>query len=137
MSQFVLDCSVSLSWCFADEVNDYADSVLNSLQTCNALVPNLWAFEAANVLLVAERRNRITPAQSIRAITLLQALPIYMDSIRSLDHHLLAFIYCFDFKLCTKPLTPLKVLLITWRAIASFFNRSFSFTKPEIRSFTA
>nr|WP_275072601.1 type II toxin-antitoxin system VapC family toxin [Petrachloros mirabilis] len=75
-----MDCSVSMSWCFGDEANEYADSVLNSLQTMNALVPSLWAIEATNVLLVAERRNRITPAQSIRAITLLQALPIFTDA---------------------------------------------------------
>ncbi len=80
MSGFVLDCSVSLSWCFEDEANEYADAVLNSLQTCNALVPNLWAIEATNILLVAERRSRITPAQSIRAIALLQALPIFTDA---------------------------------------------------------
>ncbi len=79
MTRFVLDCSVSMSWCFDDEANEYADSVLNSLQTISALVPNLWAIEATNVLLVAERRKRITPAQSIRAIALLQALPIFTD----------------------------------------------------------
>ncbi|MGB8701305.1 MAG: type II toxin-antitoxin system VapC family toxin [Thermosynechococcaceae cyanobacterium] len=81
MSRFVLDCSVSLSWCFEDEANPYADSVLDALQDSSALVPSLWAFEAANALLVAERRNRISSAQSIRAIALLQALPIFTDEV--------------------------------------------------------
>lgn len=72
-----------MSWCFSDETNAYADVVLDSMQDPQqkavALVPNLWSLEVANVLLVAERRQRLTPAQTTRAITLLQALPITID----------------------------------------------------------
>ncbi|AFZ31107.1 PilT domain-containing protein [Gloeocapsa sp. PCC 7428] len=81
MSQFVLDCSVTMSWCLIDETNSYADAVLNSFNTdgVEALTPQLWSLEVANVLLVAERRGRITQAQTTRVITLLQALPIVID----------------------------------------------------------
>lgn len=82
MTKFVLDCSVTMSWCFSDEANAYADVVLGSMQASlhgAAVVPNLWSLEVANVLLVAERRQRLTPAQTTRAITLLQALPITID----------------------------------------------------------
>jgi predicted nucleic acid-binding protein len=39
----------------------------------------LWSLEVANVLVVAERRKRLTEAQMIRAVALLQALPIDVD----------------------------------------------------------
>lgn len=72
-----------MSWCFSDETNAYADVVLGSMQDPQrkavALVPSLWSLEVANVLLVAERRQRLTPAQTTRAVTLLQALPITVD----------------------------------------------------------
>jgi predicted nucleic acid-binding protein len=68
-----------MSWCFDDETNAYADEVLGSLLTAEAVVPVLWSLEVANVLVVAERRKRLTEAQMIRAIALLQALPISVD----------------------------------------------------------
>jgi predicted nucleic acid-binding protein len=81
LSRFVLDCSVTMSWCFEDEVNEYSESILSSLQFSQALVPSLWALEVANVLLVAERRKRINAAQVAHAISLLQSLPISFDSL--------------------------------------------------------
>ena len=68
-----------MSWCFDDETNTYADEVLGSLLTAEAVVPVLWSLEVANVLVVSERRKRLTEAQMIRAIALLQALPILVD----------------------------------------------------------
>jgi predicted nucleic acid-binding protein len=68
-----------MSWCFDDETNTYADEVLGSLLTAEAVVPNLWFLEVANVLVIAERRKRLTEAQIIRAVALLQALPIGVD----------------------------------------------------------
>jgi predicted nucleic acid-binding protein len=79
LTRFVLDCSVAMSWCFDNETNAYADEVLGSLLTAEAVVPVLWSLEVANVLVVAERRKRLTEAQMIRAIALLQALPISVD----------------------------------------------------------
>lgn len=79
MTDFVLDCSVALSWCFEDESDPYADCVLDSLRNTSAIVPQLWMLEVANVLLVAERRSRTTRAQTIRVVELLQSLPIIID----------------------------------------------------------
>ena len=56
MTTFVLDNSVAMRWLLAsDKVSDqrYAESVLISLANAEALVPNLWHLEAANVLLGA------------------------------------------------------------------------------------
>ncbi len=78
--QFVLDCSVAISWCLVDENNDYANAILAMMSDCEAFVPGIWSLEIANVLLVAERRNRITQEQSSEAIALLQSLLIQIDT---------------------------------------------------------
>jgi predicted nucleic acid-binding protein len=49
-----------LSWCFQDENTEYSRSVLTMLRRNYAVVPALWVFEVANVLILAERRGRIT-----------------------------------------------------------------------------
>lgn len=77
--QFVLDCSVAISWCLVDEDNDYANSILAIMPDAEAFVPGIWSLEIANVLLVAERRNRMTQEQSQEAIALLQSLLIQVD----------------------------------------------------------
>ena len=60
MGPFVVDASLALSGCFADEATPYNRSVLATLQATYAVVPALWPFEVANVLALAERRQRIT-----------------------------------------------------------------------------
>lgn len=76
----VIDTSVTMAWCFEDEANEATDAVLDRLTDDQAVVPSLWQLEVANVLLVAERRKRITEAQAMRFIDLLGALPIRIDS---------------------------------------------------------
>ncbi len=79
MKPLVIDCSVTMAWCFDDEGSEYAERVLEHLAEAEAWVPSLWAFEVANVLLVAERRGRLTPADSVRFVALLGDLPILID----------------------------------------------------------
>lgn len=80
MSSFVLDASVALSWCFEDEADAAGDAVLRRLAAGSAAVPGIWPLEVANVLLGAERRQRITAAESARFLNLLEALPIEVDA---------------------------------------------------------
>lgn len=75
----VLDASVALAWCFADEGGAYADRVLDHLEQDEAWVPALWSLEVANALLAAERRGRMEAAAALRAMALLLALPIAVD----------------------------------------------------------
>ena len=77
--RFVLDCSVTMSWCFSDEVNDFADAVLDFIAESEALAPVIWPLEVSNVMLVAERRGRISKAQLMRLVELLGALPVTVD----------------------------------------------------------
>jgi predicted nucleic acid-binding protein len=79
---FVVDNSVVMSWCFQDETNQYADTVLERLAEATAFVPSIWPLEVVNVLLVAERKKRLSKADSIRFITLLSELPIIVEHER-------------------------------------------------------
>lgn len=79
MSLFVLDCSVTMAWCFEDQSDSYTDKVLESFAKGEGRVPSLWQLEVANVLLGAERRGRLQAADSSRFIELLKNLPIVMD----------------------------------------------------------
>lgn len=80
MDEFVLDTSVAMAWCFEDETNPYADAVLDSLIDNAALAPSIWPLEVGNVLLVAERRNRIFQSDSMRFLELLSSLPIKVEN---------------------------------------------------------
>ena len=80
MGEFVLDTSVAMAWCFEDETNPYADAVLDSLIDNAALAPSIWPLEVGNVLLVAERRDRISQPDSMRFLELLSSLPIKIES---------------------------------------------------------
>ena len=76
---FVLDASVALAWCFADEGGAYAPEVLEALRGGEAFVPAHWALEVSNGLLVAERKHRITAQEATPVARLLLALPIAVE----------------------------------------------------------
>ena len=82
MTALVVDCSVTMAWCFEDENDALADAVLDCLidGQSDVWVPSLWPLEVANVLTVAERRGRITTAEAFRFVDLLSALPIVVDA---------------------------------------------------------
>ena len=70
-----------MAWCFEDEVNPYAERVLDELKRDDreAVVPSLWTLEVVNVLLVAERKKRLSPAQSRHFLALLALLPVTIE----------------------------------------------------------
>lgn len=85
---FVLDCSVTMAWCFEDEITEYSENALNSLFNAKAIVPPLWDLEVTNVLLQALRKKRITKMQLIRFKDSLSLLPIqiqYAQEHRSIN----------------------------------------------------
>lgn len=77
---FVLDSSRALAFVRVDEANAATDRVLDSLgEGAKAYVPALWSWEVVNVLVLAERRGRITEGQALRHAAHLRALPIETD----------------------------------------------------------
>jgi len=61
------------------EATDETNAALDHVTEQGAIVPSLWHLEIANVLLMAERRSRISRAQRSRAIGAFAALPIMID----------------------------------------------------------
>ena len=80
MTVFVLDCSITVSWLFADQASPQTDMLLDRLNEGPALVPNLWNLEVGNVLAQSERRGRINASQSASCLELLSRLPIEVDA---------------------------------------------------------
>lgn len=78
-ARFVIDNSIVMTWCFEDEGNDYAEAVLDSLEVAQAVVPAIWPLELGNVLLVAERKNRLSEAAVVRFLALVNNLPIIVE----------------------------------------------------------
>ena len=76
MGLIVLDASVTLSWCFADEASDYSDRVLDFVRRNEGAVPVLWSLEISNVLLQAVKADRIDNNDSLEFLELLSKLPI-------------------------------------------------------------
>jgi predicted nucleic acid-binding protein len=77
---FVLDCSVTMSWCFGDEATAAAFALLDRLGSETAVVPSHWFLEVANVLTVAEKRKRMTAPATAEFLKLLGALDIEIDN---------------------------------------------------------
>ena len=65
-----------MAWCFESEADAYSRGVLASMPRDQALVPAVWLLEVPNVLLVAERRRRITRGDADRFLALLEELPV-------------------------------------------------------------
>lgn len=76
---FVVDCSIAMAWLFHDEATPRTADLLNRLTNETALVPAWWFIEITNVLAIAERKGRITPAQSDAFIADLDKLGIERD----------------------------------------------------------
>ncbi len=78
---FVLDASVSAVWALADESSPIADRAAELLKSEFALVPPLWWYEVRNLLVVNERRLRMTVDDSSLFLELLSSYPIRTDTI--------------------------------------------------------
>jgi predicted nucleic acid-binding protein len=77
---FVLDASIAACWAFPDEEDPRADEALERVRTEDAIVPSLWRFEVRNILIVNERRNRITEAGTNSFLRELARLRLRVDS---------------------------------------------------------
>ena len=76
---FVLDCSVTMAWCFEDERTAATDALLARVVDAGAIAPFLWPLEVTNVLLTAVRRKRIPPDAVNQVAQRIAALPVAID----------------------------------------------------------
>ncbi len=80
MKELVVDCSITMAWCFADENSKLADKVLEKLVSGSyAHVPSIWSLEVSNILALGEKHNRISAAGIFYFLDRISKLPIQTD----------------------------------------------------------
>lgn len=85
----IVDCSMAMAWCFADESTPETVRIQDRLAAEAAIVPGHWFLEVTNVLAMAEKRKRISSDDSQLFVQLLSVLDIQVDdenSRRAFDH---------------------------------------------------
>jgi predicted nucleic acid-binding protein len=124
----VLDASVALSWCFADEAAEISAAALDAVAERGAVVPPLWRIEVANALTSALRRKRIDAAFRAASLADLAALPVAIDAegdshvwsttLRLADQHRLTVYDAIYLELAQRRRLPLATLDEALRAAA-------------------
>ncbi len=82
MSSFVLDTSVALKWFLEDETDRvYSLAVLHSLtDDFRPIVPWLWYYDMANVLLIQVHRKRVLFEEVKAFLSLIGEMAIDIDA---------------------------------------------------------
>lgn len=75
----VVDCSAAVAWYLDDETTRDSDRLLAAVLKNGAIVPCLWRAEFVNVLIMAERRHRLTAAKRREIVRDAESLPIAVD----------------------------------------------------------
>ncbi len=85
LGELILDASVSLNWLVDEELDPTAARVSANIARYDIFVPPIWQLEMRNVLLMAERRGRITRARLEERLLDLAALPVNDDTDTDFD----------------------------------------------------
>lgn len=79
-ASFVVDASVGFAWVYQGQATPETDRLLNDVAAgARVVVPTLWYLEMSNVLLIAQRRHRLTAIQRKAALERLTALQFTVD----------------------------------------------------------
>jgi predicted nucleic acid-binding protein len=76
---FVLDASIPACWALQDEEDPRAKAAFARIASDEAVVPSLWWFEIRNILVVHERRKRISEPDSGAFLRDLAGLRVRFD----------------------------------------------------------
>jgi predicted nucleic acid-binding protein len=77
----VLDSSMALSWVLPGEATPKTQAVRDRIETgAKVIVPSHWPLELANALCMAERRKRISQADTAAALAAFGMMSIEVDS---------------------------------------------------------
>ncbi len=77
---FIVDASVGFAWVHQCQSTPETDHLLNEVAAgARVVVPALWFLEMSNVLLMAQRRHRLTAAQRKAAMEKLTAMQFTVD----------------------------------------------------------
>jgi predicted nucleic acid-binding protein len=81
----VVDASVTLSWCFADEASDLSRRSLAAATAQGVVVPLIWRYEVANVLRSGVKLKRISADDLSDVLTLLSRPQVKTADLTLLD----------------------------------------------------
>lgn len=75
----VVDASIALTWIFSDERSPNTDAIFRRVGIEGAQVSAIFHIEVGNVVIQAEKRNRISAAYAAERLGIIEALPITVD----------------------------------------------------------
>jgi len=78
---FVLDASITACWAFDDEDHPHARLAFDRMRSEESVGPFLWSFEVRNILIVSERRGRISESDTATLLVHLSRLRIRADPV--------------------------------------------------------
>ena len=79
-ASFIVDASVGFAWVYQGQATPETDRLLNEVADgAIVIVPALWFLEMSNVLLMAQRRRRLTTAHRKAAMEKLTAMQLTVD----------------------------------------------------------
>jgi predicted nucleic acid-binding protein len=80
VTPWIIDASLAMNWYLTDEQDrQYCISVFAALGQREILIPSLWIYEVANVLLVAQRRGRVAPERIQMALETVTKFNLRID----------------------------------------------------------
>lgn len=79
MVAFVVDVSAAMAWVFSEEATPATWALLKDAAKEGLVVPTIWPYEIANVLVHAERRGRIARGEIETFIATLSRLFIEIE----------------------------------------------------------
>jgi hypothetical protein len=82
VTDFVLDNSVTMRWCFDGGSHDYADKILQHLVATggNAFVPILWRYEVSAVMARAAIKGLLPASKAAEFFEDFAAMTIIVDT---------------------------------------------------------
>ena len=77
---FVLDASVTASWFLSEPPHPHVKIAGRRIRTETAVSPTLWWYEVRNIVVVTERRKRLTPLEVDTAWRQLLLLSVRLET---------------------------------------------------------
>lgn len=85
MTVLVVDASVAAVWLMDDEDHQIAEAAYQSVESGDAIVPQIWQFEIRNILLTSARRRRISVGDVESLLTVVDELGMSTDNEPDFD----------------------------------------------------
>ena len=80
--RFVVDASIVAAWLLPDESNELAEQARLAMRSQDALAPDLLLHEIRNILVVSERRNRVTADGAVNLLLALRKVPLFLFEMK-------------------------------------------------------